>query len=146
MKPEVYEFQEKKVIGVGNIGNPVNPGIVWPALFSRIQEIRSRKNTLETLGVIKRNEHGYLHGVEVEQLIEIPEGMFSYVIPAGQYIGMTHKGPVSKIGETFQILISWLASNNYEQHDIVCFEVYDGRFKDEDSESEFDSYIQIKDL
>jgi predicted transcriptional regulator YdeE len=146
MKPEVYEFQEKKVIGVGNIGNPINPGDAWRILFSRIQEIRGRKNTPETLGVIKRNEHGYLAGVEVEQLIEIPEGMFSYVIPAGRYIGMTHKGPLSKIGETFQILINWLATNNYEQHDIVCFEVYDGRFKDEDPESEFDSYIQIKDL
>lgn len=143
MKPEVYEFQEKKVIGVGYIGKPIKPEDVWPILFSRNQEIPGRKNP-ETLGVIKRNEHGYLAGVEVEQLIEIPEGMFSYVIPAGQYIGMTHKGPLSKIGETFQILISWLSSNNYEQHDIVCFEVYDERFKGEDPESEFNSYIQIK--
>ncbi|QHW33222.1 GyrI-like domain-containing protein [Paenibacillus rhizovicinus] len=143
MKPEVYEFQEKKVIGIGNIESPINPGDVWPILFSRIQEIHGRKNSPETLGVIKRNKPGYLAGIEVAQMIEIPEGMFSYVIPAGQYVGMTHKGPLSKIGETFYTLIDWLASNNYDQHDIVCFEVYDERFKGEDPESEFDSYIQI---
>lgn len=144
MKPKVYEFQEKKVIGIGNIENPINPGDVWPILFSRIQEIHGRKNSPETLGVIKRNEPGYLAGIEVEQTIEVPEGMYSYVIPAGQYIGMTHKGPLSKIGETFITLIDWLALNNYDQYDIVCFEVYDERFKGEDSESEFESYIQIK--
>lgn len=69
MKPEVFEFQEKKIIGIGNIESPINPGEVWPIFFSRIQEINGRKNTPETLGVIKRNEPGYVAGIEVEQLI-----------------------------------------------------------------------------
>ena len=33
MKPKVYEFQEKKVIGVGNIGDPIKPGGVWPIKY-----------------------------------------------------------------------------------------------------------------
>jgi predicted transcriptional regulator YdeE len=137
MKPEIYVFQEKKVIGVGYIGKQIYPQDVWPILFSRINEISDRKNSSETLGVIKRNEHGYLAGVEVDQETEVPEGMFSYEIPAGKYVGITHKGPISKINKTFQILINWLSSNNYEQHEIVCFEVYDERFKGEDPGSEF---------
>jgi predicted transcriptional regulator YdeE len=57
---------------------------------------------------------------------------------------VTHKGPQGKINETFEGLISWLGINNYEQFDVVCFEVYDYRYKGEDSESEFDMFIQIK--
>ncbi|PWV94476.1 GyrI-like small molecule binding protein [Paenibacillus cellulosilyticus] len=57
---------------------------------------------------------------------------------------VTHKGPLGKINETFEGLISWLGTNNYEQFDVVCFEVYDHRYKGEDNESEFDMFIQIK--
>ncbi|MGG3280047.1 GyrI-like domain-containing protein [Paenibacillus solani] len=146
MKPEIFEFQAKKVVGAGCIGKQTNPQEVWGELFTRIEEIKNRKVSSETLGVIKRNEHGYMAGVEVDQMAEVPDGMFSYVIPAGMYVGMTHKGPISKINESFQTLINWLASSNYEQYDIVCFEVYDERFKGEDPESEFDSYIQIKNI
>ncbi len=106
--------------------------------------VPGRKNGIETLGVIKRNEPGYLAGVQVESLSVVPEGMFSYIIPAGRYAGMTHKGPLSKIKETFDMIINWLSLMNYEQYDIVCFEVYDERFRGEDEASEFDMYIQIK--
>ena len=144
MEPKIYEFQSMKIVGVGNIGTPVNPGDVWSILFSKIEEIPYRKHPIETLGIIKRNEQGYLAGAEVAQVIEIPEGMCLYEVPAGNYIGMTHRGPLNKINETFEKLIDWLFSNNYEQHDIVCFEVYDDRFKGDDIESEFELYVQIK--
>ncbi|MGZ9583750.1 GyrI-like domain-containing protein [Paenibacillus marinisediminis] len=144
MEPIIYEFQEIKIIGIGNIGEPVNPADVWPVLFTRIEEVPDRKNSHETLGVIKRNEHGYLAGVQVEELNAVPEGMSSYIIPAGRYASMTHKGPLSKINETFETIISWLSVMNHEQYDIVCFEVYDDRFKGEDEDSEFDMYIQMK--
>ncbi|MEF3307828.1 GyrI-like domain-containing protein [Paenibacillus sp. GYB004] len=79
--------------------------------------------------MIKRNVHGYLAGVESESSSVVPEGMFMYIIPSGKYVGATHRGPISKINETFEKLTHWLSVSNYEQYDVVCYEVYDGRFK-----------------
>ncbi|XEC96675.1 GyrI-like domain-containing protein [Paenibacillus tarimensis] len=142
--PRLINFSERKIVGIGNIGKPTNPGDVWPFLFKRLDEVSDRLNELETIGLIKRNEHGYLAGVETGILSEVPEGMSSYTIPEGKYAAVTHRGPLSKINETFEGLINWLGTNNYEQFDVICFEVYDNRYKGEDSESEFDMFIQIK--
>ncbi|OZB96199.1 GyrI-like domain-containing protein [Paenibacillus sp. XY044] len=144
MGPTIYELQEKKVVGIGGIGKPANPTDVWPALFARIQEIPGQVSKTETLGVIKRNEHGYLAGVQVDEWSEPPEGMYSYEIPAGRFAGMTHKGPVSRINETFEMIVNWLSANHHETWDIICFEVYDDRYKGEAEESEFDIYVQLK--
>ncbi|GIP18125.1 hypothetical protein J40TS1_37670 [Paenibacillus montaniterrae] len=97
MEPTIYKFPSMNILGVGSIGTIVSPSDVWPILFSKIEEIPYRKHPVKTLGIIKRNEQGYLAGVEVEQIIDIPEGMYSYEIPAGNYIGMTHRGPLNKI-------------------------------------------------
>ncbi|CAG7657647.1 GyrI-like domain-containing protein [Paenibacillus allorhizosphaerae] len=144
MQPILVDFPECKIIGIGNIGKPTNPGDVWPALFTRINEVTDRINRHETIGLIKRNEHGYLAGVKTDSLSEVPEGMFMYKIPAGLYARVTHRGPISKINETFEKLIYWLSTNNYEQFNVVCFEVYDERFKGEEDGSELDMFIQVK--
>jgi predicted transcriptional regulator YdeE len=72
--------------------------------------------------------------------------MFSFEIPKGKYVLLTHKGPLSKIGETFDKLMNWIKANNFEESNIVTVEVYDHRFKGEDEDSEFDSYIEIKQI
>jgi len=140
----LVDFPERKIIGIGTIGQPADPKEVWPALFNRLDEIDERMNPSETIGLIKLNEHGYLAGVEAATASRVPAGMFSYIIPAGQYAAATHQGPLSKINETFEKLINWLGTNHYEQFDIVCYEVYDDRFKGEDSGSEIKMFIQIK--
>jgi len=144
MQPYLVDIPERKIIGIGNIGERTDPGDAWTALFTRIHEITGRINHQETIGLIKRNVHGYLAGVESESSSVVPEGMFMYIIPSGKYAGATHRGPISKINETFEKLIHWLSVNNYEQFDVVCYEVYDGRFKSEEDDSELDMFIQIK--
>ncbi len=144
MQPTLVDISEYKIIGIGNIGKPTHPGDVWPALFTRINEVTDRINHHETIGLIKRNEPGYLAGVRTESLSEVPEGMFMYKIPAGQYAGVTHRGPISKINESFEKLIYWLSTNNYEEFDVVCIEIYDERFKGEEDDSELDMFIQLK--
>lgn len=144
MHPELVKFMARKIIGIGNIGKPSRPEEAWPALFARIDQIPGRVNRSETLGVIPRDEYGYLAGVETALSSKVPEGMSSYIIPAGEYAYLRHKGPLSQINETFEELIAWLRKNDYEQFDVVCFDVYDERFKGEQPESEIDMYIQIK--
>ncbi|MFB9328135.1 GyrI-like domain-containing protein [Paenibacillus aurantiacus] len=145
MQPQVVHLPARQIIGVGSIGGePVNPGDVWPVLFTRMGELTGRINERETLGLIKRSQHGYLAGVETELSSRVPEGMFAYAIPAGEYVSLTHRGPVSRINDTFERLISWLTSNGYEPYDVVCFEVYDERFRGEDDTSEFDIYVQVR--
>jgi len=63
----------------------------WPALFARIDQIPGRVNRSETLGVIPRDEYGYLAGVETALSSKVPEGMSSYIIPAGEYAYLRHK-------------------------------------------------------
>ncbi|QHT61213.1 AraC family transcriptional regulator [Paenibacillus lycopersici] len=144
MQPILVAIPACTIIGFGNIGKPTDPGDVWPALFSRINDITDRVNPHETIGLIKRNELGYLAGVKTASNSEVPEGMSMYPIPAGQYAGVTHRGPVSKINETFEKLTDWLGANHYEPFDVVCFEVYDERFKHEQDDSELDMFIQLK--
>lgn len=147
MLPKILEFEARKVVGLGNIGKGhVNIAEVWPSFFSRIHEIRGRKNESETIGTMKLNDLGYLACVEVDSLEDVPDGMFSFEIPKGKYVLLTHKGPLSKIGETFDKLMNWIKANNFEESNIVTVEVYDHRFKGEDEDSEFDSYIEIKQI
>jgi hypothetical protein len=75
--PTLAEFSERMIVGMGKIGEQTNLGDVWPALFNRINEINDRLNQIETIGLIKRNEHGYLAGVETSIQSEVPEGMYS---------------------------------------------------------------------
>ncbi|WP_227871967.1 GyrI-like domain-containing protein [Paenibacillus albus] len=142
--PRFVQHSERKIVGIGRIGEPVNPGAAWPVLFKRIDEVVDRVNHKQTIGIMKRDVLGYMAGVETEPSSEIPEGMHSFTIPAGQYAAAVHRGPISRINETFVELMSWLGANQYEQFDIVCFEVYDERYKGEDCESEFDMFVQIK--
>ncbi|MFD1953535.1 GyrI-like domain-containing protein [Paenibacillus thailandensis] len=144
MQPVLTEFQKRKVVGVGSIGSPTNPGDVWPVLFARLEEVPGRVNRLETIGLIKRNEHGYIAGVETELLSEVPEGMVAYEIPAGKYAGITHRGPLNQLKSTFEKLVGWLADNRYDPYDAVFFEVYDHRYKDDNNDSEFDIFVQLK--
>ncbi|WP_234405642.1 GyrI-like domain-containing protein [Paenibacillus sp. IHBB 10380] len=39
--------------------------------------------------------------VEVDDFAHIPEGLIRHTIPAGKYVKVTHKGPESQIGETY---------------------------------------------
>ncbi|SEN97579.1 GyrI-like domain-containing protein [Paenibacillus sp. OV219] len=142
--PRLVECPERKIVGIGNIGEAANPGDCWPVLLKRIEEVNDRVNQLETIGLIKRDELGYMAGVEINLVGEIPEGMYAFTIPAGQYAAAVHRGPISRINDTFEALMSWLGSNHYEQFDVVCFEVYDDRYKGEENDSEFDVFVQIK--
>ncbi|MFD0619153.1 GyrI-like domain-containing protein [Paenibacillus sp. GCM10027629] len=145
--PKILEFEARKVVELGNIGKEhVNIPEVWPSFLSRIHEIRGRKNELETIGTMIFGDLGYLACIEVDMLEDVPDGMFSFEIPKGKYVLHTHKGPLSKIGETFDKLMSWIKVNNFEESNIVTVEVYDHRFKGEAEDSEFDSYIEIKQI
>lgn len=145
MMPELIDFEARKVVGVGRIGGEhVNPGDVWPIFLQRLGEIGSRSNETETFGIIKLNEKGYLASAEVDSQDEWPEGMTTYVLPQGKYAKMTHTGPVSRIGNTFDQLMGWLETNGHERYDIVCYEVYDHRFRGESEESAFDVYAEVR--
>lgn len=42
--------------------------------------------------------------VEVSDFAPIPEGLVRHTIPAGKYVKVTHTGPESQIGETYDLI------------------------------------------
>jgi AraC family transcriptional regulator len=87
-------------------------------------------------------------GLPVSSTDNIPEGMTYKVVPAHRYAKFVHKGPISKIMETYNyIWQEWLPNSGKEYDWEACaVEWYDERFKMESEDSEFDIYIPIKDV
>jgi AraC family transcriptional regulator len=76
----------------------------------------------------------YLAGVEVSGDSNVPKGMTSITIRSGKYVVFIHKGPVVKIGETYDYIWNeWLPKSG-KKIDVrsPCLERYDERFKDDE--------------
>lgn len=55
----------------------------------------------------------HLVGVEVSDFSELPEGMTTHLIPAGNYLEFKHQGPEEEIDDTYSAINEWLEINGY---------------------------------
>lgn len=96
----------------------------------------------------KKTEHRFFHlvGLPVSSTKDIPEGMTYKKVPAHRYAKFTHKGPLSKLDETYGYIYSqWLPNSEYEYDEDACeIEWYDERFDKNSDNSEYDIYVPIK--
>lgn len=90
-------------------------------------------------------EYVYLAARSVPQDSRVPTGMVSWSIPANFYARFTHRGPISRIGETIQhIYAAWLPRSGLERADGFDLELYDHRFRREEPESQSFYFVPIK--
>ncbi len=116
---------------------------LWDRFVPRMKEVRNVPDR-RSFGICRGHE--YLACVQVTQVEAVPAGMVAWTVPAGHYAVFTHRGPVSRIGETVnRIWKDWLpSSGRVHVEGAPDFELYDERFQGASEESEFDLYIPIR--
>ena len=137
------------VVGLKYHGKNENNEIpqIWGEMQPRWGEISARVNPQDTYGVCGNLEEdgsfSYVAGVEVSVAEDIPAGMESWEVPAGQYA--VFPCTLKTIGETYKDAFeTWLPSSKYDHHPTPDFEFYDASFDPEDFESLLYIYIPIK--
>ncbi len=161
MQPEFVELDEMTVVGLSSIVSMKCNLIhqLWERFTLREKEIKKiaipgvalevsfATKEIEIEGSDKKDyEFFVVIGFAVENIDEIPEGMTYKKVPAHKYAKFVHKGPISKITETYNYIYNeWLPKSGQE-YDWEACEVawYDERFKIESEDSQFDIYVPIK--
>ncbi|CAG9621475.1 GyrI-like domain-containing protein [Sutcliffiella rhizosphaerae] len=148
---EKLEREEIKIVGFSvteSLNNILNHDIVKnlrESLFKRKSEINGRKTNGIYLVQLYSDDGEWTHDTpfenivafEVDSLSDIPNDMVQYTIPAGFYTHFIHKGPESKIGDTYESINEYsLRPFDIEYwHDISSLD---------DAETEIDIYIPVK--
>ena len=159
MQPKIVTCAELKVVGlsakfISALSPNKNNMKVIPPLWDNFLSQRHRIANVASLvnfGVCEAASDGaadeacYYACTEVTSFKDIPEGMVSKIIPAGDYAVFTHKGVVENIEHTLRYIYgAWLPSSKKELRDAPDLELYDHRFKPNSENSEIELYIPIK--
>lgn len=155
MEPKIIVKEQFNVVGLKYYGSNKNNEIskLWGEFLNRIGEVKNRVNTQENFGVCEyvpnytdESQFSYIACVEVSGLDEIPPGMVGKTVAAAKYAVFTHKGPVSRMPETYRYIHgTWLPSSDQQLAESDDFELYGAKHLGPDDEhSETDIYIPIK--
>ncbi|MBH5316742.1 effector binding domain-containing protein [Paenibacillus sp. GSMTC-2017] len=112
---ETLERNETKLVGYTvtvSLNEDLEAGIVGKLredLISKRHEIANRleEDGIYLVQVYSEDEWSpdvpfvSIVAVEVSEFSIIPEGLVQHTIPAGKYVKVTHKGPESQIGDTY---------------------------------------------
>jgi AraC family transcriptional regulator len=160
MQPEYVELDDMTVVGLSSIVSMKCNLIpqLWERFMPRGTEIKhvaipgvALEVSYDMEKISKEGEKEDwlffdLVGYAVSSTEDIPEGMAYKIVPAHKYAKFVHKGPISKIMETYNYIYQeWLPESGHEQDMEACgVEWYDYRFKMESEDSQFDIYVPIK--
>lgn len=128
---------------------------LWDKFNQRIQEVETNepKASYGLCGLPERHgEKGlrpdellYLAAVQVDLDSAVPSGMKRWVVPAGMFAKFTHRGIITRIGETMGFIYGkWFPASDYERGRGPEFERYDHRFNSHSETSEMDVYIPLR--
>ena len=153
MNPVFEDREEMKLVGVRAPfrgvfdDNPNNHEVIpelWQSLVSRLDEISSRVKgfsygVVECHGADAEERLTYLAAVEVDRFDELPQGMSSFVFPAGKLIKFTHRNATSAIEETVKhIFGTWLPQSGVKARDGLELEIYPAGYDPRDPGSCFE--------
>ncbi len=83
--------------------------------------------------------------VEVADFNSVPEGIDTFVLPAGLYAVFLYKGPASEGAKVFQYIFgTWLPKSEYALDERPHFEVLGDKYKNNDLASEEEIWIPVK--
>lgn len=153
MEPRIVEKGSFKLVGMiyhgQNKSNEI--GQLWTEFDRLLDQIPYRQNKDSYYGLCFGMEKGnpafsYLAALPVDRFDEVPLDMVAKTVPAQTYAVFTHRGPTSKILETYDYGYgTWLPASEYEPAASFDFEFYDDRFTGpDDPNSQIDIYIPIK--
>jgi len=160
LKPKFVTIKSKKLVGMNittNLQDENSTSVLWKGFIpnkSKIQQVVNQDlfSIQEYDAFVELTEFNEASpfrkwaAIEVKEYENIPEGMHTLDIPAGDYAVFTHKGPTSTFMHTAQQIFNfWLPKSGYMIDDRPQFEIMDDRYKGaESAESEEDIWVPIK--
>jgi len=161
IEPEIVELDEMTVVGLSSLVSSECNLIhqLWERFMVRESEVKDvaipkvglevsfDSKKMASKGEQEIYEFFVIVGLPVKSTVNIPEGMTYKHIPPHKYAKFVHRGPISKIMETYNYIFNGWLPQSGQEYDLQQCEVewYDERFKIESEDSEFDIYIPIKD-
>ncbi|MGD8399131.1 MAG: GyrI-like domain-containing protein [Anaerolineae bacterium] len=150
MEIKTVEREPFTVVGLKYRGRNENAEIpqLWRDLGPHSGEIEHIADDTVAYGISANMDAAtgafdYVAGFAVSRTGDVPAGMIAFEVPGGRYAVFTTTLP--EIGETFQRAYhTWLPGAGYRPTGGPEFELYDGRFDEQDPSSEFDLYIPIE--
>jgi AraC family transcriptional regulator len=154
MNPRIETLEEKKLIGQRLQTSLTNNKTreLWQLFMPRRKEIQ---NTIDTdLYSMQLYDPSYFTNFSPNATFEkwaalavshfntIPDGMESFILPAGRYAVFQHKGQSTAIFET--IFRIWLPNSEYLLDNRPHFELLGANYKNNDPNSEEEIWIPIK--
>ena len=82
--------------------------------------------------------------VEVSEYENIPEGMETFDLPGGLYAVFDYKGSSTDTAIYYHILNEWLPASRFQLDDRPHFEILGENYRNDDSDSEEEIWIPIK--
>jgi AraC family transcriptional regulator len=83
--------------------------------------------------------------VEVANIEAVPEGMYTFTLPAGKYAVFIHKGPASAFKPTFDYIYGeWLLKSGYTLDQRPHFELLPEGYVPTDPNAEEEVWVPIK--
>jgi len=149
MEAKIISIHEFKSVGITYFGNNMNGEIpkLWQVFNSRYNDIANKSKSMLCYGICEdmpdaEGRFHYTACAEVDNFLNIPEGMEAKVVPAGKYAVYTFIGSLDKLGEFYEnIFTKWMPAAGYQMDGRPQFELYDERYM---NNGEFDLYMPIK--
>lgn len=160
MEPRIELLEEKKLVGkqvrMSVFANKT--GELWQGFMRRRKEIQNNLNSdfismqvndssFDFMNFDIKAEFDKWATVEVSDFNSIPEGMESFVLPAGLYAVFLHKGDASPAtaAKVFGYIYgTWIPNSIYDLDQRPHFEVLGEKYKNNDPESEEEIWIPVK--
>ena len=134
MQPEIVVRPAATIAGLKIRTAPMSPDIpaLWPRFVARIAEMAQQATPGVTYGVMSpagpdMAALDYLAGVAVTDAEALPDGVSSWVLPAGSYA--VFRTPFARLGPAYdEIFRAWLPAADVVQAAGPLFERYDADF------------------
>lgn len=154
MEPKIVELGAFTLVGLRYFGENKNQEIpkLWGEFNGKQNLIKSRKADSPYIGLCimepctsDKFEFEYVSGLMVDSTADMDPQFVARDVSASKYAVFTHKGLLKNLMETYQYIFGvWAKKTDHKINELLNFEWYDDRFKDNDPSSEFDIYIPIE--
>lgn len=161
LKPRIVELPQLRLAGATTrfhshlsdfANNSITLPLHWKTHRDRIQAIATHEPELSygawsELPAAQRqdpDEHLYLAGRSLADDQAAPPGMALWSAAPSRYARFTHRGHVSRIGDTIDyIYAAWLPRSGFERRPGFDLECYDHRFVPDSEKSSFDYLVPL---
>ncbi|MEZ5174505.1 MAG: GyrI-like domain-containing protein [Bacteroidia bacterium] len=156
MNPKLINLEEKKLVGLklGMSFEQYQVAGLWRTFMPRRNEIvHSISEDMISMAVYPKAFFDKFNpsvsfvkwaAIEVKDLDTIPDGMESFVIPAGLYAVFHYRGLNTDHSVYDYIFGTWIPASEFQVDDRPHFEVLGAKYKNNDPNSEEEIWIPVR--